>query len=252
MPFVEQGLAWTDNFVYVIHDGHRAMVIDPTDAQLVEKVLHQHSLSLSAILLTHHHPDHVHGIDELLNNHGNLPVYCSAYDRPRIPQANHFLQPGDSLILLQEKVEVLDLRGHTLGQIGYWWPKDRYLFSGDCIFGLGCGRLFEGSPQDLYESLQRIRNLPRESLIFCSHEYTLDNARFQEAFEYRPGFTDYHQSLIKQRSQQKFTVPLRLAEQCQWNLFLRWDDNALAQHLGISDLSASDRIGYLRKLKDKF
>ena len=167
--------ALQDNYIWLIRDDRHAVVVDPGDATPVLDYLAREQLQLTAILNTHHHHDHVGGNAGLLSRF-TVPVYGPA--KERIPTMTHPLVEGDSVELpeLSLSFEVLDIGGHTAGHIGYYGANS--LFCGDTLFGCGCGRLFEGTPQQMLASLQKLANLPDITNVFCGHEYTLANIRF--------------------------------------------------------------------------
>lgn len=168
----------TDNFVFIIYRGQDCIVVDPGEATAVIEYIKEKKLNLKAILITHHHHDHVGGVGALLQEK-KVPVYGPA--KENIPHRTHKLNDQDSLRLLDLDFEVKLLPGHTLGHIAYWIPEQKWLFSGDVLFALGCGRLFEGTPAQMLESLEKIKALPNESLIFCTHDYFPTNKKFCEA-----------------------------------------------------------------------
>lgn len=243
--------AWEDNYIFIMHKGENAIIIDPTDASVCDQFLTEKNVKPQAILITHHHPDHISGIDALVKKY-EIPVYCSEYDKDRVPHSSRLIQPGDQIQLLGTEFEIIDLRGHTLGLIGYYNQEKQALFCGDCLFSLGCGYLFEGSAKQMQESLNRIKLLPEDTKIYCSHEYTLANARFQRSLEIREEFVNIETELIQKRSKGEFTIPTSLAFEKEWNLFLRWDDEQLKQSLGLESLTAPEYFAEMRNRKNKF
>ncbi|MGE9744165.1 hydroxyacylglutathione hydrolase [Bdellovibrio bacteriovorus] len=168
-----------DNYVFILTDDatQKAVAVDPGDAGPVIDFLRAKKLDLAAILLTHHHSDHIGGVGELKAAF-DCPVYAPQKNQKQIPVADQWLKEGDSVTCGPWDFTVMELPGHTLGHIAYWNQKHKWLFSGDVIFGLGCGRLFEGTFEQGYESLQRIKKLPPQTLIYCTHEYTKSNLEF--------------------------------------------------------------------------
>lgn len=243
--------AWDDNYIYLLYNDKEALVIDPTEADPVIDFLEKNQLKLNRIINTHHHPDHIGGIDELVKKY-QVSVSCSQHDKQRVPHASIFFQAGDQIDILGSKVEVIDVSGHTLGQIAYHFKEEKLLFSGDCLFRLGCGYIFEGTAEMMQKSFSRIKSLPKDTLICCSHEYTLANAKFQETLECRKNFKSYHEDLKQMRKEGKFTVPYPLSEDLEWNLFLRWDDEELKKHLQIEDLDPAQFVAEIRQRKNQF
>lgn len=249
--------AFDDNYLWIIHDGHRAVVVDPGDAIPILATLAKHHLVLSAILLTHHHADHIGGVPELLKQH-KVPVYGPADDH--IAAVTRPLLQGDRVILpdLNLSLDVIDVPGHTLGHIAYFAADQHWLFCGDTLFAGGCGRLFEGSPAQMLHSLDQLAALPDETLVFCAHEYTMSNLRF--AKEVEPD----NQALLARiaREQDKRdrhipTVPSQIGLEKQTNPFLRSREAAVvARLLACEKISAikddATHFGALREWKNHY
>ncbi len=214
--------AFQDNYLWVLHDHTHAVVIDPGDAQPVERFLDQHGLLLTAVWVTHHHADHTGGI-EALSQRGTIPVYGPG--REPLPMLTHDLHAGDEVTLAQPQVpfRVLHLPGHTLGHLGYLVPGPiPWLFCGDTLFGCGCGRLFEGTPAHMLESLHQLARLPPATLVYCAHEYTQANIRFAlEVEPDNPALQQRARDCAALRSAGQATVPSAIALECATNPFLR-------------------------------
>lgn len=226
--------AFTDNYIWVIHDGCHAAVVDPGDAVPVLDFLRRENLRLVAILNTHHHNDHVGGNAALLREFP-VPVYGPAHEA--IPTLTHRLEEGDNVQLAEFSLSfhILDIPGHTAGHIAYYGSN--LLFCGDTLFACGCGRLFEGTPQQMYASLQKLAGLPDETLVYCGHEYTLANIRFARVVE--PGnqaLLELEATTEKLRAQDIPTLPSTLMREKANNPFLRCDQLQVIQ-------SASDYLG---------
>lgn len=166
-----------DNFIYVLNSKTQCVIIDPGEAAPVRKFLTRANLTPTHILCTHHHHDHIEGVMELKQQY-NCEVWTSSFDNQRIPGATLGVREDQDLNLLSESLKVLELPGHTLGQIAFWWPSLNAVFVGDTLFSCGCGRLFEGSPEQMFSSMQKLRRLPPETQIYFGHEYTLNNIEF--------------------------------------------------------------------------
>lgn len=223
--------AFNDNYLWIIHDGIHAAVVDPGDAAPIRAALQEHKLSLVAILTTHHHADHVGGVAKLLQ-HFNVPVYGPRNDP--IPTVNKPLSEGDTITIseLGLRLSVLDVPGHTLGHIAYVAAEQGWLFCGDTLFAGGCGRLFEGSPSQMLSSLDKLAALPSATKVYCAHEYTLANLRFALAAE------PDNQALVERikieqdkRARDIPTVPSSIGLEKSTNPFLRAREPAIAQVL---------------------
>lgn len=215
--------AFKDNYICLLSRGRQAFVVDPGDAAPVLQRLTTDDLELSGILITHHHADHQGGIAELLA-HRSCDVFAPADES--ITGRTHPLRGGERLDILGTTVEVLAVPGHTLGHLAYLAPGT--LFCGDTLFGAGCGRLFEGTPAQMSDSLARIAALPDETRIYCAHEYTQMNLPFALAVEPDNDAVQARwQRVVAMRSAGQATVPLRLGEERLSNPFLRCNQPAV-------------------------
>ena len=247
--------AFADNYIWMLHDGQRAVVVDPGDAAPVHAKLDELKLELASILVTHHHPDHVGGIDDLRGRlHG--PVVGPA--RERIPQPCQALLDGDEVNVLGLRFVVIDVPGHTAGHIAYQQvPTDGQplaaplLFCGDTLFSGGCGRLFEGTPAQMAASLARLSALPGDSRVCCTHEYTLSNLRFARAVEpdnaALAAYTLRCQSL---RDTGQPTLPSSVAQEQAINPFLRCSEPAVQAAARTQDAAALDAVGVFAALRE--
>ncbi|MDO8720477.1 MAG: hydroxyacylglutathione hydrolase [Polaromonas sp.] len=214
--------AFADNYLWLLHDGQRALVVDPGDAEPVLRTLKQHALELTSILVTHHHADHTGGVDALRQATG-AKVFGPATER--IPEPFTPLQGGDTVNVLDLAFQVLDVPGHTSGHIAFYTPDVNgkpLLFCGDTLFSGGCGRLFEGTPAQMLASLDTLAALPGDTQVCCTHEYTLGNLRFALAVE--PGNADlvaYQAHCAHLREAGQPTLPTSIAQERLINPFLR-------------------------------
>lgn len=221
--------AFDDNYIWLLHDAaQEAAVVDPGDARPVIDHLDGQGLRLTAILLTHHHWDHTGGARELAERYG-APILGP--NSERIDCVNRPLKGGETVDLGRfGQWRVIATPGHTLDHIAYYNPQVGALFCGDTLFGAGCGRLFEGTPQQMQDSLEKIRALPDDTLIYCGHEYTEDNLRFALLAEPgNPAIRARVEATRAQRERGEPSVPSTLLLEKSTNPFLRWDSPELYQ-----------------------
>ncbi|QLY24022.1 hydroxyacylglutathione hydrolase [Bdellovibrio sp. KM01] len=229
-PRVELIPIFEDNYVFCLIDDNNqeALVIDPGESSKTSNYLKENNLKLTGVLLTHHHNDHVGGVRSLISEHP-APVYAPMKNKSQIGSADTWVAEGHTVRVGPFEFQVLELPGHTLGHVAYWEPKFKWLFSGDVLFGLGCGRLFEGTYEQAYESLQRIKKLPEETLVYCTHEYTESNLTFCNMLsnlDDSPITGDseelemYANQLLSRREMNLPSVPLKLSVELRVNPFL--------------------------------
>ena len=220
--------AFKDNYIWVIHDERNAVIVDPGIAFPVIEYLQLKRLQLSAILITHHHSDHTGGNAELLRLR-NVPIYGPKNEATAT--INHPVSEGDEVNLQELKLslKVLNIPGHTQGHIAYYGSKPASMvFCGDTLFSCGCGRIFEGTPQQMYESLQKLSHLPNNTSIYCAHEYTLDNICFAKVVDPKnPSLIKLESTAKKLRHQNIPTIPTTLSLEKVVNPFLRCDQQEI-------------------------
>jgi hydroxyacylglutathione hydrolase len=250
--------AFSDNYLWVIHNGRRAAVVDPGDAGPVLEFLSREGLRLDAILCTHHHADHVGGVESLLDSlglRGRIPVYGPAGEN--IPARTVALHDGDRVQIdgLELDLAVIDVPGHTAGHIAYF-GRD-LLFCGDTLFACGCGRLFEGTPQQMTQSMSKLRALPPVTRVFCAHEYTMSNIRFAEAVEpANAALKDRKSACLAMRDAGKPTIPTTIGTEIATNPFMRWDQAdviaAAISRAGRPLAAGADVFAVIREWKNQF
>jgi hydroxyacylglutathione hydrolase len=250
--------ALSDNYIFVLYDPQQkvAATVDPAEAKPVLKLLKDLDAELVAIFNTHHHFDHVGGNRELKKQYPQAVVYGSAEDQGRIPYQEVFLKEGDTVTFAGRSGEVFFVPGHTSGHIAYYFPPMNgedtgELFAGDTMFVGGCGRLFEGTPNQMVDSLGKLKNLPDKTRLWCAHEYTLKNYQFAISVEpNNPVVQERYQQVQQARKEGKATVPSLLEEEKRSNPFLRWEDENLQTIAQTQDPVKT--FGHLRSMKDRF
>lgn len=247
-----------DNYIFVLWEPQQkiAAVVDPALAQPVIEYLQSIEAKLVAILNTHHHRDHVGGNQQLVKQFPNVRVYGGIEDRGRIPQQQVYLEEGDTVQFADRVAQVFFVPGHTRAHIAYYFPPTAAnevgeLFCGDTVFAGGCGRLFEGTPTQMLNSLAKLRQLPNRTRVWCAHEYTLSNLKF--ALTVEPHNQDlkarYHK-VQQERGQGLATIPSWLGEEKQTNPFLRWDAAAIQATAKINEPTRV--FARIRGMKDQF
>lgn len=252
---VELVPAFADNYIFLLIEASTlsTAAVDPGEATPLIEILDRKNLKLDQILLTHHHADHVGGVQDLCQKY-DCEVIGFEGDKNRLPCLTRTVTEGDRIEIGQSHCQVMVIPGHTLGHIAFWFPNEKFLFCGDTLFSLGCGRLFEGSPQQMWNSLTKIMSLPDETLVYCAHEYTLANGRF--ALRLDPNnneLKDFIQKAEKLRSQDLPTLPVRLGQEKRINPFLRPLSAEILKSLGMSAVKTPlDSFTEMRNLKNIF
>jgi len=250
--------AFSDNYIWAIHDSasQQLAVVDPGDADPVLNYINENDLALSHILITHHHPDHIGGLERLVEEFS--PVVYGP-EPSNIRGISHFLHEGDQFKLFDRNFEIFEVPGHTLDHIAYFSNDEAHplVFCGDTLFAAGCGRLFEGSPAMMVESLNKLMKLNPKSAVYCSHEYTMANLKFALAAD---GDNQELQDRVIREQQKRDagvpTLPSTIAIELATNPFLRCDDNSVQERVlaecGSKISDTTEVFAALRSWKDNF
>ncbi|WP_349431412.1 hydroxyacylglutathione hydrolase [Methylomarinum sp. Ch1-1] len=244
----------TDNYIYLLHEpvSGETAVVDPALAEPVRQALTEKGWRLNYIFNTHHHWDHVNGNLELKKD-TSCQIIASAYDKERIPGVDRTVEHGDRLTLGNETIEIIATPGHTNGHISYFCPDSQALFCGDTMFSMGCGRLFEGTAEQLWNSLQLFKALPESTRIYCAHEYTKANGNFALTIEAdNPALQRRLAEVTELVAENKPTIPSTLAQELATNPFLREQCTAVQQAVGMLNQTPSSVFAKIRQLKDNF
>jgi hydroxyacylglutathione hydrolase len=251
---IEQIPVLRDNYVYLVRDpvSGATGAIDPAVAEPVEERLAARGWRLTHILNTHHHDDHVGG-NLALKRATGAKVVGSRRDAQRIPGIDMQVGDGETFLFGNAAAMVIEVPGHTLGHIAYWFPESHAVFCGDTLFALGCGRLFEGTAEQMWTSLLKLRALPDDTQVYCAHEYTQANARFARTVE-------RDSLLLRQRidevdalrGRRQPTVPSLLAVERSTNPFLRADEESVKKAVGLPDADPARVFAEIRRRKDAF
>lgn len=243
-----------DNFGVLLHDPATGATaaIDAPEAAPVEAALKAKGWKLTDILVTHHHADHTDGIVELKNRY-KCRVVAPKAEAQKIPAVDETVKEGDKVSVGKLTANVIETPGHTSGHITYWFHADKLAFAGDTLFSIGCGRVIEGTPEMMWNSLLKLRDLPGDTRVYCGHEYTLANIKFAQTIE--PGNTAL-QARAKQAAEQiaagQMTVPTTIDEEKAANVFLRADVPAVAAAVGLAGKPAAQVFTEVRARKNKF
>lgn len=243
-----------DNYAFLIGnaDTREAAIVDVPDAAPINAELARRGWTLTTVLLTHHHWDHVDGLDDLTGR-ADLTVIGAQADAQRLPPLSRAVGEGDTIDVLGAPAHIIDVSGHTLGHIAFYMPSLDAVFTADSLMALGCGRLFEGTPAQMFESLQKLQSLPEDTVVYSGHEYTATNAKFAATIE--PGNSTLISRIEVTETARKAgtpTVPSSLKLERATNPFLRAHIPQIADHLGMSGASAVEVFTEVRKRRDNF
>jgi len=244
----------TDNYAYIIKDKNSKSVgvVDPSEASPIVNYLKKENLKLNYILNTHHHFDHIGGNIELKKIY-NAKILGFINDKHRIPGIDILLKDNEKWIFGNSQVKILHIPGHTLGHICFFFEKEKIAFTGDTLFSLGCGRIFEGDHNQMLKSINRIKKLPKDTMIYCGHEYTYKNAEFCMKHDGdNINLKNKFEKIKKLRSSNLPTVPSSLEDELKSNIFLRCDQNDLKIKLNMKNEDDFKVFRKVRDLKDSF
>ena len=241
----------SDNYAVLVHKDGETILVDAPEAGPINAALAETGWTLTSVLITHHHSDHVQALDEV---RGSATVYGPAAEADRIDGLDRTIADGEEFAVGPVKVRAMSTPGHTAGHISYHLPEEGIAFTADTLFAMGCGRLFEGDPPTMWRSLQTLRTaLPDDTAIYCGHEYTLTNARYaHDALPADAAIAERLEVVRAARDRKEPTVPTTMAAEKATNPFLRADDPAVAEALGMAGADPAEVFARLRKGRDGF
>ncbi|MGC1494844.1 MAG: hydroxyacylglutathione hydrolase [Sulfitobacter sp.] len=244
----------SDNYAYLLrdHDSGKVALIDVPEAAPILAELKKRDWDVSQVWLTHHHPDHVQGLAEVLKEH-DANVIGAKTDEHRLPPLDRKVGEDDSITLGSLETRVIDVSGHTVGHIAFYVPTAKVAFTADSLMALGCGRLFEGTPEQMWESLQKLMALPEDTTICSGHEYTAANAKFALTVDpENPDLILRSKDIDAARAKGEPTVPSQLSTELKTNPFLRAADPAIRATLGMPTATDAEVFTEIRARKDRF
>jgi hydroxyacylglutathione hydrolase len=251
MPEIRLIPCLSDNYAVLLKEGDTVALVDAPEARRIKAVLDKEGWRLTHILVTHKHSDHIDGIPALAAEY-QPEIIGPAAEKGSIPGLTRMVREGDRVTVGPMTAEVYETPGHTKGHVVYYFPKEKLLFSGDTLFALGCGRLFEDTPAAMWNSLSKLRVLPDDTTVYCGHEYTLSNARF--ALTVDPNNKELQAraaEIEKARAAGKPTVPFNLGLEKKTSPFLRADEAAVAQGVNKAGRPAAEVFAEVRERKNK-
>jgi len=243
-----------DNYSYLLKDDqtNTVAIIDPSEFGPCEEKIDKKYKKLDFILITHHHFDHVGGNTELKKKYGSK-ILGFEKDEKRIPGIDILLKDGQDFKMGNLNFKIIFIPGHTSGHIAFYFEKEKVVFTGDTLFSLGCGRVFEGTNKQMFESLNKIKSLPKDTKVYCGHEYTKKNLEF--CLKFNPGnnhLKDKEKFIEASMREKKPTIPSTINDEILTNIFLRYDDPAVKEALNLKKGTDLEIFTKLRDLKDNF
>ncbi len=246
--------AFSDNYIYLLRNEHKNMtsVIDPGESAPVIKFLNNKGWHLDEVINTHHHHDHVGGNKKLIDIYKSKLI-APSYENDRILNIDILVSDNETVSITGISTKVFHTPGHTLGHVCFYMPEEKCLFSGDTLFYLGCGRVFEGTMDQMWLSLVKLRSLPEDTSVYCGHEYTLSNMKFANYIDSNNALLNKVSIEIKNKREKGLpTVPFNLGIEKKINPFLRADDDKFIKSVGLSSNNAAGSFGEIRLKKDSF
>ena len=244
----------SDNYAFILYnvENRSALLVDAPEADPINEVLSKNNLNLEKIFLTHHHADHIDGLDKILEKHSAVTIGAKA-DIHRLPKLDEYVEAGDLFLFQGQAGKIFDVSGHTLGHLALYISAQNILFSGDSLMALGCGRLFEGSAEQMWHSLSQLLSLPDSTQICSGHEYTENNASFALSIDPKNHDLVKRSKQVKlERSKGLLTVPSELGLEKKTNPFLRPFDKNIRENLNMLGSTDVEVFSKIRTLKDKF
>ena len=242
-----------DNYSYLIHEKetNTVSIVDPAEYETCDKVIQKYK-KLDFILNTHHHADHVDGNLELKKKY-NSKVLGFELDKDRIPGIDILLKENQKHKIGNLEFKIIFVPGHTRGHIAFFFNKEKVVFTGDTLFSLGCGRVFEGSHKEMFDSLKKIKDLPQDTKIYCGHEYTKSNLNFCLTYDVNNILLNKKLNEVEKKLKNRLpTIPTTIGEELKTNIFLRCNDPSIKQALDLKESSEDKVFSKLRDLKDSF
>ncbi|OGV78416.1 MAG: hydroxyacylglutathione hydrolase [Methylotenera sp. RIFCSPLOWO2_02_FULL_45_14] len=247
--------AFKDNYIWLIHNGSQAIVVDPGDALPVLNTLSQCQLTLHTILITHHHHDHIGGVNALVEKYPNVQIFAPKVEQYDFKHTQVSEPDVINLAAFNIEIALIDLPGHTLGHVAYYVAHHDHpwLFCGDTLFGAGCGRLFEGSPAQMLHSLQKLAALPAATQVFCTHEYTLHNIGFALTLEPNNSALRQRQhDTLELRNRQLPSLPSTIALELATNPFLRCNSEEIQSSLQLKNATLLQAFSLIREMRNLY